>query len=322
MIRLINDTIQEAVTNIIKKKKARNYELEEPDYTVALAIELPRLLNEKKKDFPGITFGGCFIHQSPKVTFNIPHVGESCCELGDLLVLLRKRTTDDTRYNAALVQLKKSENNPVALKDKGDLKQLHLYENWPVFTMSSTHLQYDVFPKTVTQGALYCIINRYPLLILHMAEPMSTMEYSGEMTFGRFIRDTINWQTGRSISDETNKDKDEWSRLIWDLIQNVQNKVIHKGVFTRTNVGYNGHSKLSDDFLEFMLNSDENVDNTISDYLYHSLDDKMKKEYSNDSGTPTNEDRDIDDNEGAGISILFIDIDDREKREVRGEQRR
>lgn len=320
MIQLINDTIQEALTKvkdaIIKEKKARNYELEEPDYTVALAIVLPQLLN-KALAFSNVKLGGCFIHQSPRVTFNIPRVGETSCELGDLLVLLRKRTVDDIRYNAALLQLKKSDSNPVTLTNDGDLKQLHLYENWPEFIIKSINEKYDVFPKVVTQGALYCIIKRNPEFTLYMAEPMSTMEYSGEMTFGRFIRDAINWQTGRSISDETNKDNDEWSRLIWNLIQNVQNKVIHKGVFNRTNVGYKGHSKLSDDFLEFMLNSNENVDSTISDYVNHSRDDKMKKYFSNDSGAPTNEDRDIDDNEGVGISILFIDIDDRKEREER-----
>lgn len=319
MIEVINKSIQEAVAivkdAIIEAKRVGGYELEEPDYTVALAIEFPRLLNEITAA-PNIRFGGCFIHQSPIVTFSSSHVARRC-ELGDLLVLLRKRTMDDTRYNAALVQLKKSDKSPVTLTDDGDLKQLHLYEKWPMFTMSSTHLQYDVFPKAVTQGALYCIIKRNPELMFYMAEPTSTMEYSGEMTFGRFIRDAINWQTGRSISDETNKDKDEWSRSIWNLIQNVQNKVIHKGVFNRTNVGYKGHSKLSDDFLEFMLNSNEN--DAISANVNHLSEGNTKKDFSNGGGTPTNEDRNMGDNEGMGISILFIDIDDREKE---GKQRR
>ena len=293
MIEVINDTIHEAIAKvedtIVEAKRVKNYELEEPDYTAALAIEFPRLINGKKV-FPNITFGGCFIHQSPMVTFHSPHNAKRC-ELGDLLVLIRKRTMDDIRYNAALVQLKKSNKNPIVLKDDGDLKQLYLYEKWPLFTMSSTHLQYDVFPKAVIQGALYCIIKRNPDM-LYMADPMSMMEFSGEMTLGRFIRDVIHWQTGRAISDETHKDSDEWSRLIWDLIQNVKNKVIHKGVFNRTNIGYDGHNKLSDDFLDFMLSLDE--------------------------GIPTNEDMILDDDE-SGISILFIDIDDTERE---GEQRR
>ena len=38
-----------------------------------------------------------------------------------------------------------------------------------------------------------------------------------------------------------------------------------------------------------------------------------------DDGTPVNEDMNVGDNEETGISILFIDIDDRENR---GEERR
>lgn len=319
MIEEINKTIREAVAEVYARRKVANYDLQEPDYTVALAIEFPRLLNEKAV-MPNVKYGGCFIHQSPKVTFNIPRVGESSCELGDLLVLLRKRTMDDTRYNAALVQLKKSEKSRFNVTNNRELNQLYLYEKWPEFTMSSTNLEYDVFPKAVTQGALYCIIKRTPELMLYMAEPMKKMEYSGEMTFGRFIRDAIHWQTGRTVSDEAHKDSDVWSRLIWELVQNVRSKAIHEGVFTRTNVGYTDHDKLSDDFLEFMLNSDEN--DAISANVNHLSEGNTKKDFSNGGGTPTNEDSNMRDNEGMGISILFIDIDDREKGEERGEQRR
>lgn len=316
MIQVINDTIQEAVS-IVKRKKARNYKLQEPDYTAALAIELPRLLNEKKNDFPNITFGGCFIHQSPKVTFNMPRVGESCCELADLLVLVRKQTNDIPRYNAALIQLKKSEKSPFNLTNRGDLKQLYLFEKWPKFIMTSTYLQYDLLPKAVTQGALYCIIKRTPEFMLYMAEPMERMEYSGEMTFGRFICDTIHWQTGRTISDEANKNSDEWSRLIWDLIQNVQNKVINEGKFTRTKAGYDEANKLSNDFMAFMLKS--NIDSAIPANEAQTLHDTTKKDPSIDGGTPSKEGMIIGDNEGTGISILFIDIDERKNR---GELRR
>jgi hypothetical protein len=285
MIEEINKTIREAVTNVYAQRTRTNYELQEPDYTAALAIEFPRLLNETKA-FPNVRFGGCFIHQSPMVTFTNAHVARRC-ELGDLLVLLRKRTKDDIRYNAVLVQLKKSDRNPVTLTDDGDLKQLHLYEKWPEFTMSTTQEKYNVFPKTVTQGALYCIIKRNPELMLYMTEPMSMMEYSSEMTFGRFIRDAIHWQTGRTISDEANKDSDKWSKLIWDLIHR---SAIKK--FKRTNIDYH-RLRCSDDFLDFMVNE------------------------GFDGGIPVNENMNVGDNEDTGISILFIDIADRENKEER-----
>jgi hypothetical protein len=287
MIEEINKTIREAVTNVYAQRTRNSYELQEPDYTTALAIEFPRLLNETRA-FPNVRFGGCFIHQSPMVTFSSPHFAHRC-ELGDLLVLLRKRTIDDTRYNAALVQLKKSDSNPIALEDDGDRKQLYLYEKWPEFTLSTTHERYNVFPKAVTQGALYCIIKRNPELMLYLAEPMSTMEYSSEMTFGRFIRDAIHWQTGRAFSDEANKDSDKWSKLIWDLIRRSGEKE-----FRRKNICYH-RLRCSDDFLDYMVGE------------------------GFDDGTPVNEDMNVGDNEETGISILFIDIDDRENR---GEERR
>lgn len=287
LIGLINTTIQEAIEMVYAQRTKTDYKLEEPDYTAALSIEFPRLLNETKT-LPNVRFGGCFIHQSPMVAFPSPHFAYRC-ELGDLLVLLRKRTMDDIRYNAALVQLKKSDRNPIALGDDGDRIQLYLYEKWPEFTISTTHERYDVFPKAVTQGALYCIIKRNPELMLYMAEPMSMMEYSSEMTFGRFIRDAIHWQTGRAISDEANKDSDKWSKLIWDLIHR---SAIKK--FKRKNIDYH-RLRRSDDFLDLMVS--ESFDGRI----------------------PMNEDMNVGDNEETGISILFIDIDDRENR---GEERR
>lgn len=286
MIQVINDTIQVAVTKVKEQITLADYELQEPDYTAALAIEFPRLLNDTRV-FPNVRFGGCFIHRSPMVTFPSSHIAHRC-ELGDLLVLLRKRTKDDTRYNAALVQLKKSDSNPIALEDDGDRKQLYLYEKWPEFTISTTHERYDVFPKAVTQGALYCIIKRNPELMLYMAEPMSMLGYSSEMTFGRFIRDAIHWQTGRTISDEANKDSDKWSKLIWDLVHHSAIKQ-----FRRTNIDYH-RLRCSDGFLDLMVSE------------------------GFDGGIPVNEDMNVGDNEETDISILFIDIDDRENKGEHG----
>ena len=83
------------------KTKLKKASLEEPDYTAALAIEFPKLMNASGK-YPTIKFGGCFIHQSPRVKF-MGRQNQESCELGDLLVLVRKQTMDGERYNAALL---------------------------------------------------------------------------------------------------------------------------------------------------------------------------------------------------------------------------
>ena len=282
----INKAIQVAIAKVNAQKHGK---LQEPDYTAALALEFPKEMN-KTKVFPNIKFGGCFIHQSPIVQFDSPH-NQRGCELGDLLVLLRKRTKDDVRYNAALIQLKISDISPATLHGEGDLKQLYLYEKWPVFTIISTGERYDLFPKTVTQGALYSIVQRKSVPQFFMAEPESCMAFSGDMTFGRFIQNAINWQAGRTVADESSKPLDEWSRLIWDLIKQSAHKV-----FNRKNIGWNNCPRLSDCFLNYMTE-----DNSIK--------------------IPTNGENEIGDGEGTGISTLIIDIDEIEPRERNKERK-
>ena len=281
-IQEINDGIKKALANV-KKNKAKGYNLQEPDYTAALAIEFPQMMNAKLC-FPNIKFGGCFIHQSPKAKFRSPHKKKSC-EVGDILVILRKRTTDDTRYNAALLQLKKSDTCPFSLK-ADEMKQLFLYEKWPKFKLlpppasNPKNAPYDIYPKAVTQGALYGVVRENPTLQFYIVEPMQQMTFDVQMTFARFIRDAINWQTGRSISDIDDKNLDAWSKLIWDLLLHSAVKV-----FNRRKNNYKNHSRLSDDFFSLLL-----------------------EEQGIDVSVPTN-----DVNQGKdddyGISILFIDID-------------
>lgn len=281
----INEAIQVAIAKVNAQKRT---ELQEPDYTAALAIEFPKEIN-RTGVFPHIRFGGCFIHQSPRVEFNSSHKQKKC-ELGDLLVLLKKQTVDDVRYNAALIQMKISNDSPANLHNDGDLKQLYLYEKWPKFRIVSTGNYYDLFPKTATQGAMYSIIQRKSVPQFFMAEPMTSMAFSKDMTFGRFIQNAINWQAGRTIAHESNKNSDEWSRLIWDLIN-----LSAKKVFNRNNIRCKDCSRLSECFWHFI-----------------SIDDNIR--------IPTNEDYEINEEEGAGISTLFIDIDEREPRERKREQ--
>ena len=273
----INKAIQVAIARVNAQKQG---ELQEPDYTAALALEFPKEMN-RTEVFPHIKFGGCFIHQSPIVQFNSSH-NQNGCELGDLLVLLRKRTKDDVRYNSALIQLKISDINPAILHGDGDLKQLYLYEKWSVFTIVSTGERYDLFPKAVSQGALYSIVQRRSVPQIFMAEPGSCMAFSGEMTFGRFIQNAINWQAGRTIADDSNNHLDEWSRLIWNLIKHSVKKV-----FNRKRIGRMNCSRLLDCFLDY-----------ISADSYYAI----------------NGEKEIDDNEGLGISALIIDIDESESR--------
>ena len=127
----INKKIQEAIH---KTRQSLNHNMREPDYTSALAVEFPNVMKKSGTLPHNVKFGGGFIHQSPIVRFASIHK-QSGCELGDLLIFVRKTTIDGERFNAALVQLKRSENSSVTITGDGDLKQLYLYEQWPCFSI-------------------------------------------------------------------------------------------------------------------------------------------------------------------------------------------
>lgn len=57
-ITAINNAIQNAISNVAARAAKT---LQEPDYNAAMAIELPPLVNASGV-FPGVKFGGCFIH--------------------------------------------------------------------------------------------------------------------------------------------------------------------------------------------------------------------------------------------------------------------
>lgn len=275
----INKCIQSSIRAEKTTLKKRN--ISEPKYTEALAIGLPRALNNNPKLSSNIKFGGAFIHQSPLAKFASVHQQMSC-ELGDLLVFIRKKTKDGERFNAALVQLKRTQSPTISIKDDSASKQLFLYENWPLFYVKQLDSQYNIFPKTITKGGVYSIILEKSGVFsqIYYSAPMSSMHCDRDKTFGRFIVNMIDWYAGRTIADEHNKDADEWSRLIWDIIRYVAPKT-----FTGSNSQFSGQSKSTIDFLQAML--------------------KEPLVYEDN--------KDGEDEPDSGFGILFVDVDERER---------
>lgn len=280
----INSDIQKSIRQAITA--AQGKKLQEPDYTASLSIGLPNILKKSGKLPSNIKFGGCFTHQSPLAKFASAHKQMSC-ELGDLLILIRKKTTDGEIYNAALVQLKRSDNHIISIKSDGELKQLYLYKHWPCFSVEQLLSQYNVFPKTVTKGGVYGIIHEKSnnAFQIYTSEPMSTMQCNKNFTFGKFIVNLIDWQAGRTIADEYNKDSDEWSRLIWDIIRLVEHKL-----FNANNSSFAGQSKSTIDFFQSMLNNS----------------------FMDDGSKYTFQTNDNPESENSGFGILFVDVNNRE----------
>lgn len=259
--------------------KKRGNSLQEPDYTAAIVTEFVPMAPHSRV-FGKAKAGGTFIHQRPKVTFDMKGHSETC-ELGDLLVLCRRMVDGEERYNAALMQLKMAHsNNNLAISSSGELVQLYLYTKWPVFRCANG-VNYDIQPKMVTLGAQYIFVNEddYPLFTHHI--PQERMLNRDYYSFGRFLSDFVDWQNGRPILDAANKDADEWSKLIWDVIEHNAN-----AYFRRRNVGIEHGSRNVLSFLSAISN--DRTDNPI-----------VRLEVNGE--------------EGIGCSMLFIDYAEKQE---------
>lgn len=250
-ITAINNAVQDAINIVAAKAKKA---LQEPDYNAAMAIELPPLLNASGA-FPGVKIGGCFIHQSPTVTFAGKYANPSTCELGDLLVICHDILDGDDRYNAALIQWKIIKSG-VELVAGTALRQLDLYEHWPLFTLSNNGCQFDIFPKTVTPGAQFGLIRPGKLTSLFCSIPSMSLKTANSTSFARFIINMMNWQTGRPfVIDEAQGQKDTWSDLILHLLAVTLTKR-----FNRRNVGYEDWPRVSKGLLQMLVRDEVKAD--------------------------------------------------------------
>lgn len=271
-------------------------ELEEPDYTAALATIFPRLLNSSHV-LGKARIGGCYIHQKPKVKFNsnVTHK-PAVCEAGDLLVLCRRTIDAKSQLNATIFQIKKQDNyNLIHRTSKvKELIQMELYQTWPNFIIPSVtaNTVYDVRPKAITPGAQYLCISstfdsKYRLLFHSL--PATEMELYNQYTLGYFISSFIDWQNGRPISLADDKKKDAWSEFIWQLIN-----VSMDSYFKRSNVGLENEPRTSDRFFSLMVSDSETTDDIESvSQIIINANKEMKSAGNGDEG----------------FSILFIDID-------------
>lgn len=268
-IQDINNAIAQSVAHVKAKAKKKGWVMQEPDYVAALTTEFPQMVSGL---IPGVRFGGCFIHQKPKISFRSSiDKNKHSCELGDLLVVCRKTVEGKERYNAALLQFKRDSTKLLQITKPSELIQLEVYTSWPVFSVANVPGDFDVQPKTVNLGAQYSLIYetavQYRSMYVHI--PQTLMPFSSDLTLGRFINDLIEWQEGRTINEESKMNEEEWSRLIWTLINASK-----AAVFNRRRIGNIDAPRTSGDFFDFMreegfivlepMNGEENVANAIS----------------------------------------------------------
>ena len=217
----------------------------EPCYTAALTSELPRVLNEMIGDSgcsPRYRFGSCYVHQKPYVRFGQDF--KTRCELGDLLVLM-KRTIDCVPvFNSALFQLKRLSGKKFRVSRKGgENTQFSLYTKWgklKIGMKSESDMVYDIMPHAVSQGASYMFIREErPQFVV--AVPNREMEIAPVQSLGCYLSEMLKWRSGRTIAswDDTRQNcADDWSKLIWkviDLIKDASCSCKGYGRVTRDN---------------------------------------------------------------------------------------
>ena len=85
--------------DILRKRVGKMAALQEPDYTAALVTAFPWYMN-RFKVLPNVKLGGCYVHQSPKVTFKSKTTEkQESCEAGVIFwycvagILMGKRTS-------------------------------------------------------------------------------------------------------------------------------------------------------------------------------------------------------------------------------------
>ena len=241
-----SEVFNPAIDEALEKSCDRGFG-REPCYTAALTMELPRILNAKidaetKKSGlpPKYRFGSCYVHQKPYVKFGPGF--RLRCELGDLLVLVKKTINGVAAFNSALFQLKNIIDKKAKIfqvhPNSSEDKQLTLYTRWgklKVDLKSESTTEYDVTPHTVSQGGSYVFIRRdgqktrfvvaVPDRNLETMVPPSFGYYSQPISLGRYLSRMAQWNCGRSIAPKNDVNTEctgEWSRLIWRVIELIK----------------------------------------------------------------------------------------------------
>lgn len=268
--------------NAIEATTIGLHQAQEPDYIASLVSKLPNdLIQILGRYIPNIQFnvGGCFIHQKPIVRFTSPQYAHyRMPELGDLLIVYKETKNNEDRYNALLLQAKKSNNVYYTPIHHNDQHQYILYTKWPKFEYRRAGrlngISRSISPKTITPGAQYLLIDEQHYAA-HWHYPVTFWcagadnPLTASNSLATALLQLIEFQTGRTFVAK-GPNIDQWSRMIWDLLD-----ISVQSVFNRRRNGFYNHPRNSGDIISFLT-------------------------------TPNNEDN-LGGGEGQGISIICIE---------------
>jgi len=217
---------------------------QEPDFIASLCLNFtPNLFWLLQTIFPINKFAvtSIYCHQKP-----IVDIGYSPSpEIGDILfVYIYTDKMRNKKLNSLLLQAKMS----LKIKSKiapTELHQLELYTKWPDFTYKRAGklngVKRSIIPKTINDGAKYLMINnaggyKLPWVIksfsMGCSIPSNPLSMNNKLTSE--LIDFFKFKSGRTFEEDPAKTNDDWTKMIWDLIE------ISKSVASRRkNIGLN-----------------------------------------------------------------------------------
>lgn len=253
-IRLYNE-IEHAIYDSVSILKAP----QEPDYIAALVRDFSLSLRDILESYiPGrFRVGGCFIHQKPLARFCDPSIAKKAPEIGDLLIVYKEiiYPNNEVRYNALLLQAKKTKDIYRTYVSGNDKHQLILYTRWPRFAYEKAGRLNgrirNIIPKTITSGAQYLLIDEHksyhlccPAPLFWCAMPQEHLVASN--TLAMQIVKFLEFQVGRPFVNEPRRDY--WSQMIWDLL-----RISAESKFNRQRSGYRDRPRSSGDIFSILL---------------------------------------------------------------------
>lgn len=249
------DEISKAISHSVTGLKAT----QEPDYIVALVYNFSLGLRDilHRYILGRFRVGGCYIHQKPLAKFCDSSISGTNPEIGDLLIVYKEIHPDEVRYNALLLQAKKTNDVYRTHVLKDDKHQLILYTKWPKFAYaragSLNGRIRNIVPKTITSGAQYLLIdehNSYPCCSapsFWCAMPQEYLVASNSLALQ--IIKFLEFQVGRSFVSGPRRD--HWSQMIWDLL-----RISAESKFNRQKSGCRDQPRSSDKIFSMLLEND------------------------------------------------------------------
>lgn len=181
---------------------------------------LPELQRVLAKELPGLTprVAGVFCHGRPKVQFTSGRYSGQSCELGDLLLVVRYRTSDRSSTRALLLQTKIGNKPSYPRSRSKEHRQVVLYTQWPRFTFFGG-LARDVRPRRPHPGGRYGFLDicdgGCPYCSVGTAIPRSVATQDlADLIVGMLFQ-----AEGRETVLPPAPEDKGWDRVVWDLLK-------------------------------------------------------------------------------------------------------